>query len=315
MCKLITITKTKGENQKAETLVRLQFKGLRTQPDGCAGLNISFDNKVKVYREIKDYDKVFEDVIKELPDRRLVFIHTRIGNSGLKNLDNVHFFKPNDWYFAHNGFAEKYGSHGFHSKWNRQISLDDVIAVDDRMVTLTDDVPGLGGAMNRMINCQGCATAKRGFCRTHAHLIEQIRELEQAKEASVKPKKASKSADKDRYCDSYQFVDNLPKKMNPDTIIEHMAESKFNGMGLLINKNGKDMYMLVAKTCYAVTDHESYAGFFSYDPDLKASIETSDDLCGIKVEGKKITIAVEEKRVEIVKGVYNLDPERIKSHD
>lgn len=304
MCKLLTVSKLKGANKELENLIRLQFAELKTQKDGCAGLTIDFNNKIKVYRELTDYDKVFQAVLKDLPNSKLISIHTRIGTSGGKNLDNVHFFKPKEWYFAHNGFVGKYhksmysfGNYGRTSLFE----YDDNVEFDEQ------DMPvSIKSTLNDMVNCQGCYTSKRGYCRTHAPLIAQIKKQEDAKEKMQKENVA------DKYCDSYQFMQNMPDEINEKKIIAQMSKDNFSGMALMVHENGTDAYMLIAKECYSITDHKTYASFFSYEPELKMNLAGTETLSGVKVKKEKITLSVERKPTEVVKGVYRYNPDKIK---
>jgi len=308
MCKLVTITKLEGPNAEAEKLLRLQFEELKTQRDGCAGLTIDFNNRVKVYRELNDYDKVFQAVLKDLPTSKLISLHTRIGTSGGKNLENVHFFKPKDWYFAHNGFVPKYHNSpsvgtSFQTIWENQPTLIEKYSGDEEFTFDDQDMPvSFTSAMTDMVNCHGCYMSKRGYCRLHEGLVDEIRE----RETHYSKKNGKQLKHIDKYCDSYQFVENLPKVITEKSIIDYMATTQFNGMGLLINKNGTDAFMLIAKECFAITDHSSFAGFFSYKPELKADITATEKLCGVKVKQDKAVLSINIKPTEIVRGVYKL---------
>lgn len=320
MCKLATIVKSEGANEEAETLLRLQFAELRTQKDGCAGLTIGFDNKVRVYRELTDYDKVFQSVLADLPTSKLVSIHTRIGTSGEKELTNVHFFKPKDWYFAHNGFVQKYHTKSIgYLPWGK---------TEDDYEYLDDDMPppdfgstkpiSFGNALNEMVNCRGCYTAKKGYCKKHASLVDEIKEQEIAREKKNRKKtktlnltKAKIVVDSKKFCDSYQFVENMPTEVNEESILKHCRATDFSGMGILVSEDGTKVYLIIAKECFSVSDNKTFAGYFSYNPEMELSMKSENEVYGVKVASNNINLSVNEDVCPIIRGVYRVNAEKI----
>lgn len=110
MCKLlVALTKTPN-NPEYIKIIQLQYNDLRTQPNGIGALVIDQNDKCHIFRELKDYQKVFDQVDKLLPTAKLVSLHSRISTGGNVDINNVHFFERNNHVLAHNGWITGYST-------------------------------------------------------------------------------------------------------------------------------------------------------------------------------------------------------------
>lgn len=126
MCKLVTIIKKNNDNDELIIkAVAAQEKVIRKEPHGIAALAINKDtDKVEVKKDMDNYDKVLDWAYSKVKNSKVVSIHSRQATSGVINKDNLHFFKADEYYLAHNGVVSKcsdkwetLGSHkGYFSK-------------------------------------------------------------------------------------------------------------------------------------------------------------------------------------------------------
>jgi hypothetical protein len=146
MCKLL-LGVNSGNDPEFGEIVKAQFISLENQKDGCAGLVITKDKKCHIFRELKDYGKVFEAVEKLLPNARLVSLHTRISTGGITTLKNVHYFEKDGWVMAHNGWITKLHPRQVRLEWG---------GIGYRYY---DD--------NQIDDCEECKAAPSGRCAEH----------------------------------------------------------------------------------------------------------------------------------------------------
>lgn len=323
---MVTIIKKPGENNDAENLLRIQYDSMITQRDGCGALWI-VDGKIKTKRVLKvsDYVNVFDEVLKDFAKATFVSVHTRISTGG-EGFDNVHFFKPNKFYFAHNGFVSKYSSYsGNYWKdknkkkekaiqwsviWEQQAKLIEMFKDDNRFIWHMKNGKWASflDIYNELYDCEGCASAIIGFCHPHSYFIEEIkRKWLQIEEDNEKGSKKDSKKDLDSFCDSYQFAHHLPNELDPDIISEAMEKDTFTGLGLLVKDDASKAYLLVKKSCYALSDKKTFASFFSWSPKKRISIKQHETICGVKIELPNREIHFPYADQEIGLGVYPLD--------
>lgn len=317
MCKIaLAINYKETKNKDFENLLQLQFEKLEHEPHGCAAVIIDRKNKMKVFRSYEDYDSVFRAASDNFEDARLVALHTRTATCGNKDLENVHFFEIDGRLFCHNGFVSKFSGFkqfktGFHFTGAKASTIlqDENISMGYNQPSIVDEL-SIYELQNIIADCKGCFGAKKGYCKSHEeHYLAleaadgQVVTIDLTKDdkREILPPKSL-----DNYSDSYQFLLTLPKDAGVDEIERHVIETNFSGMGVLIDKNQNKIFLVIKKKCYTVTDSETFAGFFSYNPTLKESIETIGEISGIPyVAGeKKVEVAAKER--ELVEGTYVL---------
>lgn len=109
MCKLVTVIKKNNENDDLIIkAIQAQEKVIKKEPHGIAALAINQkSNKIEVKKEMDDYDKVLDWAYSKIKSSKIVSIHSRQATSGTINKDNLHFFKADEYYLAHNGVVTK----------------------------------------------------------------------------------------------------------------------------------------------------------------------------------------------------------------
>src|ERR1035437_4858931 len=133
MCKLLVGQTNDVGSKEFQKIIQLQYEKLESQPHGIGAFVVTNDNKQHLFRELVDYDKVFEAVNALLPTAKLVAMHTRVSTGGAKDLSNVHMFEKNGYVFAHNGW------------------VSGITSLDAPKAT----------------TCVGCTTAKTPPCKRH----------------------------------------------------------------------------------------------------------------------------------------------------
>lgn len=287
MCKLIVGINEQPKNDTFQRYIIAQQQELIQEKDGIGALVIDFDKKLHVFRELDDYSKVFQEVYKLLPNAHLVSIHSRTGTSGKRDIENVHFFKNEQNYFAHNGFVQEFHSSSYFSfersffqeKTHNPYSLYS----DERIISNDND-------------CTGCFTSKRGICKKHERMVAT---LEDKKETPIF------TVSKDDFCDSFQFLKNLPHTINETILEEEAQKRKFEGMGILYNENTKKVYLIAKKDIKLQTNKKDFGIFYSYSPKKEATILDSEKIYGIPIiKTTKIKVGLPIKTV--FQGIYEL---------
>lgn len=299
MCKILVATKNNGHNEEFSQLIKFQYSELVKEEDGIGALIIDKDNTIKTFRSLEDYARVFSQVNTYLDTARLVAIHARTATSGNVDLNNVHFFEVNNGYFAHNGFVSKY--HTFENKqfWFGFNRHKDKIYFEDEPKSEQE-------ISEILANCNGCFTAKIGACKKHIKFLSQLENIRDdevdkdlEKTSTKKPIVKVKS-----YSDSYQFMQNLKRPFDVNVIEEHISDSIFTGMGVLVDKATRQTYVLAHKQCNLVSDKQTYVAAFSYDPVLSMDINQTESIFGIEVILEKKTTKIEQDVKSIVSGTY-----------
>lgn len=279
MCKmLIGINNNVGSSEFAK-VIKAQYDTLTTQPDGIGAFVIDKDNKIHIFRELHDYQTVFYEVDRLLPDAKVVSLHTRIGTTGAKTLQNVHYFESDGHIMAHNGTISEYSSYN-KGKWTGKNYLN------DKKFDFVDESVG-GDA-----DCTGCVSAHAGVCKIHKEAWEAI-------DSSVSTIVLDPS-------DTLQFLEAIPKPVTVDSIKEFANEKKFNGMGIIVNKETLDMFMMVQKQVKVITNKEDFSVFFSYEPELEAKRNKWESMYGVPFIDKELTLKIDIKPKTVSYGVFQL---------
>jgi predicted glutamine amidotransferase len=106
MCKLLLgIKLNNSDTREFGKILKLQEKILRTEPDGIAGIRIRKDDKVSTIKRLENYNPVFDDIYRHIAESKIISIHTRQATSGAVDLENTHYFRVNEYFFAHNGIV------------------------------------------------------------------------------------------------------------------------------------------------------------------------------------------------------------------
>src|SRR3990167_505969 len=239
MCKLLVGVNNKPGNPEFEKYIEAHQLEMYSEKNGCAALVVGFDNKIKVFRSLHDYDEVYRNVFEHIANSKLVSIHTRTATSGGVNEKNVHFFGSEGYYFAHNGFVRKYHS-------GVSLGFGRTLWKSDEPSTFLDT----DGS-----DCRGCWSSKAGVCKKHK------------REGFAESKK-----DSDEACDSLQFLINMPKPVTPVKINKEIADKDFTGLGFLIGEKKQDAYLLIKKDTRVQTDKETFAIYTSFTPNHKVEI-------------------------------------------
>jgi len=312
MCKLLIAVNAKNEpNEKFENAVKLQFPIMRKEEDGCGAVVINRAGELKVFRSISDYGEVFGNVLRELPEAKVVAIHTRTKTSGDVNLENVHFFQIGNRLFAHNGFVptfHKTGTYGFEFGLGYRPTYKE--DTDEYTETKLEEI---------LASCEGCQTATKGYCKRHKKETERLEFLrdsfcmDEGVEGAVETAQAiivkgsgKKNSGKIEYSDSYEFLKTLPKKETEKSIFDHIVDTRFSGMGVLLNKDTGKIFLIIRKECFSLSDMESYGVFYSFNPILTHKEQIHKDYFGIpfNIGNKETKIA--EKPEKMFEGVFEL---------
>ena len=250
MCKLIVGVNNKKDNSVFKDYIVSQFDIMKYEKDGVSALLYTFDNKFITFRSLTDYNGVFDNVLKHIDNARFVSIHTRTGTSGLKNASNVHFFDSGDYTIAHNGYVNSYHSYSFGSNYGFYGQSSLLKDGEDIVADMAED-------------CTGCFTAKAGICRKHKRMIDAV-EKKEVTDVDKKPIIAKTSND---MCDTFQFLDNMPKPTNQAIIQEEMEKRGFSGFAVIVNKKTLETWLLVKKEVILKTDKKTFGITYSFNPE------------------------------------------------
>jgi len=111
MCKLTTVIKRNNKNDDLIIkTIKSQERIMGKEPHGISALIVGKDNKVQVKKEMNDYSKIFKWVYSKMKSSKVLSIHTRQATSGDIDKKNLHFFKVDEYYLAHNGIVSGYES-------------------------------------------------------------------------------------------------------------------------------------------------------------------------------------------------------------
>ncbi len=240
MCNLLIGFNNTPNNEEFSTVIQAQFATMRTQRNGAAGVVVTFDKKVHIFREFTDYDAVYENVAMLLPQAKMVSVHTRISTGGTLGMTNVHYFRDGDYIMAHNGMIS--GCYAYH-KPQSQLGFDS-----------NDDF------------CKGCFQSKEGLCKTHKKELGAIL----SQDAYVPPKEEDGAP-----CDTLTFLRELQKPVTTGGLRTFAEEKDFQGMGVIMNIKTLEVFMIVKKSVVMLTNEKDYAAFFSFSPTMKLETENT----------------------------------------
>ena len=272
MCKLIVGVNQKPNNKEFEKYIEAQQIEMFSEKDGCSALVIDFDNKTHIFRSLNDYNAVFRAVYEVLSRAKLVSIHTRTGTSGQKTANNVHFFEDNGHYMAHNGFVMKYHKsmgYTYHSEhgWNKdstfyqsKLSRGEGVKVEEDVFEIDDlEIDG------KNQYCKGCNSSKAGICKKHKRNTSIV------------------LSDNAELCDTFQFLKSLEKPVTCETLEKAIKEKEFSGMGIIVNAEKPEAYLIVKKDVKLQTDKETFGIFYSYIPDKESKIPSYENIWGVSI--------------------------------
>lgn len=278
MCKLITaINNSTGQNDSDfKNAIALQYEILKKEPHGIAGLVITKDNKLHLFREYKDYDKILIEVDKLIKDAKFLILHTRMSTGGSQTIDNVHLFEDENYLFAHNGWVPKYAAPAFGFQSGFKYAQEGLNSYSD---DYTSDIP------YDKENVASDTILSR----------------------ALEPKHKKKEKHKNKMCDSFKFLQALPKPITIEAIKKEVKASNFYGTGIIINKKTFEAFLIVKKDTTVITDSKDWGVFYSFDPETEITYETYKNMFGVNVLSAEETIKVVAEQKEVVKGIYKLE--------
>lgn len=301
MCKLIIGIRNKSkEKSDIRKMLIAQENIVKKEQDGIAGMVLS-GNKVQIERSLDEYEKIQRWVQQQSDKADMVVLHSRTSTSGGINIDNVHLFQKNDWVFAHNGFVGAFNRYSYNyngGMYNRNLGFDTGISNTERRISNLCDI---------IESCTVCGISENGYCAKHKNAYNTLQSLqEQQLNAGKSTEKGKEPYSNDiTMCDSYNFLANLPKKINIETLTEYVDETSFSGMGFLLNKKTLEKFLLVFKKSYCVRGN-GFSMFFSFEPSMTLVSQEIEEIHGISVEGIKRTDKLEFQKQEIYEGVYKI---------
>lgn len=335
MCKVV-IGIQKNNNPNFLNLLQAQYDDLLREKDGIGATIIKKDNTIETFRQMDLYEEVFAKIKKRIDDVKMVLLHTRTKSSGNCTIDNVHCWNIGGYIFAHNGFAYKYH---FTKPYNRcSFSETKQSPMGFRTIREAEGTwrneqfsnPNLASLSYEellyiMDECGGCRSSKKGYCKRHRSVADEIDARVQEFDYEGDPTKqviiedgtetkpleleapateiTTEEEEKYRYCDSYHFLLNMPKPFNKKKIEEFMKESEFSGMGVVIDERKLRAWFLVKKECYAIQDRD-FAFFFSYNPEKSITFQKETKVFGIPVMKDEETLDYET--LDLIEGVHEL---------
>ena len=295
MCKLIVAINNSLEQGSNEpdfkNAIALQYDILKKEPHGIAGLVITKDNQLHLFREYKDYDKILIEVDKLIKDAKFLILHTRTSTGGAQTLDNVHLFEDGDYLFAHNGWVPKYAPPimGYHQSGFKYAQED--------MTSYSDDTPS-----HNIDNYKGFADIKGGY-----PMYEKENVASDVVLTGYQPtKKKEKHKNKNKMCDSFQFLQALPKPITVEAIEKEVKHSRFYGTGIIINKKTHEAFLIVKKDTKMITDQRNWSVVYSFEPETEVTYESYKNIFGVDILSNEETIKVVAEQKEVVEGVYQL---------
>ncbi len=347
MCKLI-IGMQKQDNTDLFSAIYAQRNLLKGELDGIGGMSVMKDGSVNIYRDMDDYDLIIGNVLRDVAESRLVVLHSRTSTGGEHSLLNVHLFRHGNWVFAHNGFVSAYSRWGAYQGYDRQVSTQPPMGFNTYHKVDKYDSIAMNeierkqlerqfDALNyKLTNCRKCISSKSGCCQKHKNLLKKIDNIseklwgisgvEYATEdgdieygdmqtsLSLVNKDGTKSQIQEienKLCDSFQFLNSLPDKLTKEKLESKVEEDGFSGMGFLFNTKTLEGFVIVKKTCYALTDIENtYSLFCSFDPATTFKMDyPNKNLFGIDVEGEYDFRTLDVKKLSIINSIYNIKAE------
>ena len=324
MCKIILGLKDEGKNDKALELLRAQYDDLKRERDGIGAFVMDKTGRIEIFRHLNDYEPIFECVEDRL-DKAVAFgIHTRTATSGNRDLANVHFFDKDGYLFAHNGIISKFHTSRFSQQsWVNYHSGSKRVVLgfsgdqdygEDFMGRESDEKERMN-AEATIATCSGCASAKIGFCRRHKNEGNLINYYEMRDSGSYEdtPPTEIITPTKNEViemptsssCDSLQFLENMPKPFDETSLQNFIDESKFSGLGIVVDSHKSEIWALVDKQCHFITKKD-FSFIFSFTPTSEISYVKTKEARGIdyivEAEDKEINYPTHE----IVLGLYKL---------
>ena len=286
MCKLITIIRTgdKQDNLISE-LIKSQEGILTKEPHGIGALVINQDNTIEIEKSMTFYSDIYEWVEGKIPTSKIISIHTRTSTGGLTNLNNVHFFDIEGYYFGHNGIVSDYVTSKYHHSYGKENnkSWDTGHKYWESKAEEEADEYFKKGKNKKKKNQQIEDTENSIIITNHLGKEEIV--------------------DEDDMCDSYHFLRNLRKPVkNTNELEREMSKRDFYGVATLIDSNKKKMYTMGTREMSLHTDEKNFYMYYSFTP--VSVIEKSRDLIGFNVkDGEKEQVP----EITIKKGVYVYD--------
>lgn len=220
MCKLIVGVKKEGKNTLFKDIIDAQRSVIEAEKDGIGVFIANRIGQFIVARELTDYQKVF-DILERNMDSGVFFgIHTRSRSSGKVDSENIHFFNDEGYYFAHNGFVQKYHKYqyaGYYPNEPKHTSdAEDRLNIDEpyaggyyydenegKMKPKPKGLESFNYVSEIIADCFSCGFEAR-ICSKHADLKDYL------------------------YDDSAEYFNNLTeiKAKNPDETKKNMELAK-----------------------------------------------------------------------------------------
>lgn len=307
MCKLLVAFKKPGNIEVLDSLWAAQYNELSSEKDGYGCLIVQQDNTVKTFRSLTKYDAIYGHARKALSEAKIVAMHTRTASSGNVDEENVHFFRNKDIFFAHNGVVSEYIA----LKKSFPPFTPKASFQDKRVERWQSNIENIEDVM---FKCKECYEA--AACEQHTeqykllvNLRGKVIEASYADDdfgsrfssyalpgcssnvaAKQKETKIITTANtEDEKCDSRRFMEALPKKLSVPILEDLIKESRFWGMGFIVDAAKKKYYIMAHKANQEViTDHNSFLLMSSYKMSRKLTY-TYNSFVGIKLE-KEVNI-------------------------
>lgn len=310
MCKLFIGINKEKDNTEFNQYVLANAHYTKDQRDGISILTLGFDDKIKVIRQLNDYDGAIKELSKHLNGSKLVAVHTRQATTGAVTVENTHLFDIKGYYFAHNGFVMKYHSpkYGFasYNPYGRTNSL------------WNDDEETLLDKIGDVEDCEGCFTSKAGICKRHKRaeeleIIAEARRVEAEQKAEHKEKKQEKKHKNIAYdkSDSYQFLQGLLEKVPTiENIEKEIKKTDFSGAGFLLGEKNLDGYFIAHKETYSQSDRKSFALFYSYEPRVEFVQKRYEEekLFGVSIQNEsEVKLELNLPVHKVAKGTYKME--------
>ena len=106
MCVILSIYQKEKKNKNA--IVNTIESLIPSNPDGI-GI-VSFDNVKQKWTSQRELKIDINDLRQIFQDNNIINVHLRNGTSGKISKHNIHFWRKNDWMFAHNGQITEYSN-------------------------------------------------------------------------------------------------------------------------------------------------------------------------------------------------------------
>ncbi len=300
MCKLVLGISSTPDNKPFQKSITMQFEEMKSQRDGIGAFIITHDGKLSIFRELKDYDTVFEKVTDLLPNARVAGVHTRISTGGTTDLSNVHFFESGNTLLAHNGFVMAYNTFRkspTKNKW--EWNKDKTKLIEASNLTVTEQE-----LMDESLSCGGCNSSRSGTCRIHFQKSILLKQAQEELDSSWLTEPAEAGLIKvGNPCDSLQFLQEIPKPITRESFRDFAEEKKMSGMMVAFDKKTKKLFINNQKESYGVSDKTTFSTFYSFKPETETEekFDIWDWLFGVpllnKTTTKKETIGFPAKKL------------------